>query len=79
MCLPYLIQGHSVHFDGLRIFLLSGADIAHVHPESPSIVEHLVLHDEQVGVEGLRVHLVSLVLVSQVEQNLYTHVKTTTS
>ena len=65
-----LIKSHSVHFDGLGILALFKVYVPHVHPQAGPIVEHLVLDYEEVRVESLCVHVVGLVLICEIEQDL---------
>ena len=69
MSVLYLVQCHAVHLDGQGILALLKVDVPHVDPEAGPVAEHLVLDNEEVGVECLGVHAVGLVLVGQVEQD----------
>ena len=70
VCVGHLVEGHAVILDGLSVTLLLKVDVSHVDFESAGVTEHLILNDDLIRVEGLRVHLVGRVLVRQVEENL---------
>ena len=61
---PY---GRSSHLDRHRVFLLFVVDVAHVYPEPAGLGVLLVLDDQRVRAQRLRVLLVRMVLVGQVE------------
>ena len=66
----YLIQGHSVLLDSLGIFALFKINITHIHPKPACVAEHFVSDNHLVRVDRLLVHLIGMVLVGQIEQNL---------
>ena len=69
VCVLYLIQSHAVHLDGQWVLVLLKVYVSHVESEPSTVAEHLVLDDEEVSVECLRVHPVDLVLVGQVKED----------
>lgn len=76
VCVGHLVEGHTVELDGLAVLAHPIVDVAHVDAQPPGVIEHAVLGDDLVGVEGLRVHVVSSVLVRQVEEDLIREEKT---
>ena len=64
-----LIKCHSVKLDGFGVLAKLEVNVTHVNLEPSCIVEHSVLGDHLIGIQGFGVHLIVGVLIGQIEQN----------
>lgn len=63
------VQGHTVHLDGVGVFLLLEVDVAHVHAQSAGVLELFRLYDLGVFRQGLLDHAIGLEAYREVEES----------
>ena len=56
-----------IHFNRGRVLLLLVIDVTHIDPQPPRLRVLLVLDDQRVRVQRLKVHAAEVVLVGEVE------------
>lgn len=71
MCIWYLIQCHSVEFNGFVVLTHLVVNVAHIYSQSTRVIKHSVLGNDLVGVEGFCVHVICCILIGQIEENLW--------